>query len=457
MNSNIQNSPSARNQNIQNTLIMGLQWGDEGKGKMVDWLTHNAKAVVRFQGGHNAGHTLIINGEKTILRLIPSGIMHSHVKCYLGSGVVLSPQAFFSEITELEARGLSVIPRLFLAQSIHLILPYHVAIDQAREKAKGANKIGTTGRGIGPCYEDKVARRGIRLDDLLSEDTLIEKIKTNLNYHNQVLEQQLNESPLTLDDVLAAILPHRQQLISMLCDVPLALHQHQQKQEKIIFEGAQGALLDIDHGTYPFVTSSNCIAGNVSAGAGVAPRQIDYILGITKSYCTRVGSGPFPTELYDANNASLQDPIGIHIAQKGKEFGSVTGRPRRTGWLDLPLLKRAIIINGIDGICLTKLDVLDELAEIKLCVAYEYQGQRYDIAPQNADVLAKATPVYETFTGWQTSSYGAQSLDQLPLLAQQYLSRVQELIQLPLDVISTGPDRTHTIILNPQLQHSVLV
>lgn len=441
---------------IKNTLIMGLQWGDEGKGKMVDWLTHHAQAVVRFQGGHNAGHTLIINGEKTILRLIPSGIMHPHVACYLGSGVVLSPQAFFSEIKELEARNLNVINRLHLAHSIHLILPYHVAIDQARELAKGSNKIGTTGRGIGPCYEDKIARRGIRLDDLENLDILTQKIEDNLAYYNHNLAY-LGQAALTLETVLAAILPHREQLISMMCDVPIELHQRSLAGEKIIFEGAQGALLDIDHGTYPFVTSSNCIAGNVSAGAGVAPQMVDYVLGITKSYCTRVGSGPFPSELYDANNPQKQDEIGVHIAQKGKEFGSVTGRPRRTGWLDLPLLRRAIIHNGINGICLTKLDVLDELLEIKLCVAYEYQGKRYEIAPQTAAILANATPIYEVFQGWQTSTFGTKNWQDLPALAKSYLERVQSLMGVPLDVVSTGPDRVHTIILNQAMHENVLV
>lgn len=428
----------------KNTLIMGLQWGDEGKGKMVDWLTQSADAVVRFQGGHNAGHTLIINGEKTILRLIPSGIMHPHVQCFIGSGVVLSPQAFFGEITELEKKNLQVTNRLKVAYSTHLILPYHVKIDQAREIAKGAQKIGTTGRGIGPCYEDKVARRGIRVDDLLNESTLIEKIKDNLNYHNFILTQLLQQPAVELQEILDGVLPYRDQLLAMACDVPEVLYELQQAGKKIIFEGAQGALLDVDHGTYPYVTSSNCIGGNVSAGAGVSPHSIEYILGITKSYCTRVGSGPFPSELYDA--VEKQDPIGLHLAQKGKEFGSVTGRPRRTGWMDIPLLKRSIHLNGVDGLCITKLDVLDELAEIKLCVAYDLNGKRLEVAPQSAELLANCQPIYQTFKGWQSNTFGVQLFSDLPNLAQVYLQAVQQALGIRIDIVSTGPDRIHTIM-----------
>ncbi len=442
-----ENSPT---QPARHTLVMGLQWGDEGKGKIVDCLTQDAHAVVRFQGGHNAGHTLIIDGKKTILRLIPSGIMHAHMACFIGGGVVLSPSAFFAEIDELQTQNLSVEARIRVAENTHLLLPYHVAIDQAREAAaKIDNKIGTTGRGIGPCYEDKVARRGVRVHDLMDEASFIEKVTRNTHYHNQILQHIYQQQPLTLDAVLAAVMPHRARLLAMMCDVPNALDALIKQNKRVIFEGAQGALLDIDHGTYPFVTSSNSVAGNICAGAGVGIKP--YVLGVTKSYCTRVGAGPFPSELYDANHPQKQSPIGLHIATVGKEFGSVTGRPRRTGWLDIPILRKSIQVNGVDGIILTKLDVLDELPEIQLCVAYEYQGQHYDISPQNTHILAHCTPIYERFEGWQTSTFGVQSLQELPLQARAYIERIQALLNTRLDIISTGPDRAHTIMLNDSL------
>jgi adenylosuccinate synthase len=402
---------------------------------------------VRFQGGHNAGHTLIIGGKKTILRLIPSGIMRAGVACYIGNGVVLSPEALFKEIGELEAAGLDVQKRLFISDATTLILPYHIAIDQAREAKRGAAKIGTTGRGIGPAYEDKVARRGLRVQDLFEPQLFAERLRDNLDYHNFVLTQYLGAAAVDFQQTLDTMLSYADRLKPMVTDVSRRLHDVNCNGGNLLFEGAQGTLLDIDHGTYPFVTSSNCVAGAASAGAGVGPQQLNYILGITKAYCTRVGSGPFPSELYDADNPDRQEQVGVTLANVGKEFGSVTGRPRRTGWLDAAALRRSIQINGVTGLCITKLDVLDGLDEVKLCVGYKVDGKDVDILPRGASQVAACEPVYETFSGWKESTIGITQWDALPKTAQDYLTRVQEVAGVPIDMVSTGPDRDETILL----------
>ncbi|CAD6540023.1 Adenylosuccinate synthetase [Paraburkholderia hiiakae] len=431
----------------RNVVVVGTQWGDEGKGKIVDWLTDHAQGVVRFQGGHNAGHTLIIGGKKTILRLIPSGIMRAGVACYIGNGVVLSPEALFKEIGELEEAGIDVQKRLYISEATTLILPYHIAIDQAREAKRGAAKIGTTGRGIGPAYEDKVARRGLRVQDLFEPETFAERLRENLDYHNFVLTQYLGAPAVDYQQTLDTMLSYADRLKPMVTDVSRRLYDVNHEGGNLLFEGAQGTLLDIDHGTYPFVTSSNCVAGAASAGAGVGPQKLNYVLGITKAYCTRVGSGPFPSELYDADNASRQEEVGLTLAKVGKEFGSVTGRPRRTGWLDAAALRRSIQINGVTGLCITKLDVLDGLDEVKLCVGYKVDGKDVDILPRGATQVAACEPVYETFEGWNESTIGITQFDALPKSAQAYLTRVQEVAGVPIDMVSTGPDRDETILL----------
>ncbi|EIP87992.1 adenylosuccinate synthetase [Burkholderia humptydooensis MSMB43] len=431
----------------RNVVVVGTQWGDEGKGKIVDWLTDHAQGVVRFQGGHNAGHTLIIGGKKTILRLIPSGIMREGVACYIGNGVVLSPEALFKEIGELEEAGLSVRERLFISEAATLILPYHIAIDQAREARRGAGKIGTTGRGIGPAYEDKVGRRALRVQDLFDARTFADRLRENLDFHNFVLTQYLGGAAVDFQATLDTMLGYADRLKPMVADVSRRLYEENHAGRNLLFEGAQGTLLDIDHGTYPFVTSSNCVAGAAAAGAGVGPQKLNYILGITKAYCTRVGSGPFPSELYDADNPSRQDQIGITLANVGKEFGSVTGRPRRTGWLDAAALRRSIQINGVSGLCMTKLDVLDGLDEVKLCVGYKIDGEDADLLPRGAAEVARCEPVYETFGGWKESTVGISSWDALPENARAYLARVQEVAGVPIDMVSTGPDRDETILL----------
>lgn len=431
----------------RNVVVIGTQWGDEGKGKVVDWLTDHAEGVVRFQGGHNAGHTLIIGGKKTILRLIPSGIMREHVQCYIGNGVVLSPEALFKEIDELESAGLNVCGRLRISEATTLILPYHVAIDKAREVKKGAGKIGTTGRGIGPAYEDKVARRALRVQDLFNPEHFAAKLRENLEYHNFVLTQFLGAEAVDFQATLDHMLSFADRLKPMVADVSAELYAANQAGKNLMFEGAQGTLLDIDHGTYPFVTSSNCVAGNASAGAGVGPGQLHYILGITKAYCTRVGSGPFPSELYDFENPAKQDPVGVRLAEVGKEFGSVTGRPRRTGWLDAAALKRSIQINGVSGLCITKLDVLDGFETIKLCVGYHLDGKTTDVLPRGSDAVARCEPIYESFPGWEGTTYGVQTWEGLPVNAQRYLKRVEEVCGIPIDMVSTGPDRDETILL----------
>lgn len=426
-----------------NVVIIGTQWGDEGKGKIIDWLSESTQGVVRFQGGHNAGHTLIINGQKTVLRLIPSGIMHTGLPCFIGNGVVLSPEALFKEIGELESAGVDVRSRLRISEACTLILPYHIAVDQAREIKRGAAKIGTTGRGIGPAYEDKVARRALRVQDLFYPEAFAEKLKEVMEYHNFMLTQYLGASALDYQTVLDETLAFAEQLRPMVIDVSATLHEIQEKGGRLLFEGAQGTLLDVDHGTYPYVTSSNCVAGAAAAGAGVGPTKLNYILGITKAYCTRVGAGPFPTELYNAEG--MNDASGKHMADVGKEFGSVTGRARRCGWFDAAALKRSIQINGVTGLSMMKLDVLDGLPEVKLCVGYQVDGKRVDLLPRGADEVARCVPVYETFAGWSESTFGLTKWDELPANAQAYLNRIEQVCGVPIDIVSTGPDRVHTI------------
>ncbi|WP_280155641.1 adenylosuccinate synthase [Piscinibacter sp. XHJ-5] len=430
----------------RNVVVVGTQWGDEGKGKVVDWLTDHAQGVVRFQGGHNAGHTLVIKGVKTALQLIPSGIMRDGVACYIGNGVVVDPTHLLSEIERLEGIGLDVRSRLFISESCPLILPFHVEVDKAREalrETSGAGKIGTTGKGIGPAYEDKVARRALRVQDLKHPRRFADKLRELLELHNFMLTGYLHAKALEFQPILDHAMKVAEQLKPMLADVGYLLYTANRGGANILFEGAQGTLLDIDHGTYPYVTSSNCVAGNAAAGAGVGPDLLHYILGITKAYTTRVGSGPFPTEL------PIDEPgtIGHLLSTVGQERGTVTGRARRCGWLDAAALKRSIIINGISGLCVTKLDVLDGLEEIKVCVGYELGGKRIDILPLDADDIAACRPVYDTFPGWKETTAGITQWDRLPLNARRYLQRVQECIGAPIDMVSTGPDREHTILL----------
>jgi len=424
----------------KNVVVLGTQWGDEGKGKIVDLLTDQVSLVTRFQGGHNAGHTLVIDGKKTVLHLIPSGILRDGVTCLIGNGVVLSPDALLKEIAELEATGVPVRERLRLSPACPLILAYHSALDQARELARGDAKIGTTGRGIGPAYEDKVARRGLRLGDLKDLNSFAVKLKEILTYHNFVLTQYFKVDPVDFDKVLADCQAWAKELLPMMADVTELLHQAREQGESILFEGAQGSLLDIDHGTYPFVTSSNTTAGGTATGSGFGPLYLDYVLGITKAYTTRVGSGPFPTE--------LGCEVGEYLGKKGHEFGATTGRKRRCGWFDAVAVHHANRINSVTGICLTKLDVLDGLETVKICVAYlNKQGERVSSMPYDADGWSELTPVYEEMPGWSESTVGAQSLDQLPANARAYISRLSELIKAPIDIISTGPDRIETIVL----------
>ena len=423
----------------RNVVVIGSQWGDEGKGKIVDWLTDHAHGVVRFQGGHNAGHTLVIGGKKTILRLIPSGILRDSVACYIGNGVVLSPAALLAEIEELESAGVDVKSRLSISEACPLILPYHVAIDHAREAAKGAGRIGTTGRGIGPAYEDKVARRAIRVQDLLYRERFAAKLGEVLDYHNFVLKNYFYAPIVDFQQTLDATLALAARIKPMVADVPRMLYEAQKAGKNLLFEGAQGTLLDVDHGTYPYVTSSNCVAGAACAGAGIGPHLLHYVLGITKAYTTRVGSGPFPTE--------LEDDIGRHLAERGNEFGSVTGRPRRCGWFDAAALKRSIQINGISGLCVTKLDVLDGVETLQLGVGYRLDNERRDLLPFGAEMLAECEQIYEEIPGWSENTVGLTRYDQLPRAAQRYLQRIEQICEVPVDMISTGADRAQTIVL----------
>ena len=430
----------------RNVVVVGTQWGDEGKGKVVDWMTDHAQAVVRFQGGHNAGHTLVINGVKTALQLIPSGIMREGVACYIGNGVVVDPTHLLSEIERLEKVGVEVRSRLFISESCPLILPFHVEVDKAREalrETSGAGKIGTTGKGIGPAYEDKVARRALRVQDLKHPERFAKKLRELLELHNLSLTGYLQSSALEFQPIFDQAMKMAEIIKPMMADVGYMIHKAHQGGANVLFEGAQGTLLDIDHGTYPYVTSSNCVAGNAAAGAGVGPQMLHYMLGITKAYTTRVGSGPFPTEL----NWEEPGTVGYHLATVGQERGTVTGRARRCGWLDAAALKRSTIINGITGLCITKLDVLDGLAEIKMCVGYQLHGRTIDILPLDGDDIAACVPIFETFPGWTETSYGATQWDALPLNARRYLDRIKEVIGVPIDMVSTGPGREHTILL----------
>ena len=426
----------------KNVVVIGAQWGDEGKGKIVDWLAEETSGVVRFQGGHNAGHTLVVGGKKTILRLIPSGILHENLDCFIGSGVVVSPEALLGEIDELHAAGVkNVEGPLKIAPTCPLILPYHIALDQAREASRGKSKIGTTGRGIGPAYEDKVARRAIRVVDLLHPEKLVEKLEAVLAYYNVQLQHLHNAEPVKVEDVMAVIEKVAPRITPMITDVSRVLNEKNRKGESLLFEGAQGTLLDIDYGTYPFVTSSNCLAGAASAGAGVGPQMLDYVLGIVKAYTTRVGSGPFPTELFDE--------VGAGLAERGHEFGSVTGRARRCGWFDAAALKRSIQVNGISGMCITKLDVMDGVENINICVGYELpDGSKTDILPCGSDAVETCKPIYETMPGWSESTFGVKEYDKLPQNAKAYLKRIEEVCGAPVAIVSTGPDREETIVLH---------
>jgi adenylosuccinate synthase len=423
----------------RNVVVIGAQWGDEGKGKIVDLLTNRVAGVVRFQGGHNAGHTLVINGRKTILRLIPSGILHDHVTCFIGNGVVLSPKALFDEMGELQQAGIDVPKRLRISEACPLILPHHIALDKAREEAAGAAKIGTTGRGIGPAYEDKVARRAIRVQDLFARERFAAKLGEVLDYHNFVLRNYFKAPVIDFQQTLDEALQLGERLQPMVADVSAEVNALIRAGKRLLFEGAQAALLDIDHGTYPFVTSSNCIAGQACAGVGVGPQQLHYVLGVAKAYATRVGGGPFPTE--------LDDEVGEHLRVKGNEYGSVTGRPRRCGWFDAASLRRAVEINGISGLCITKLDVLDGLDMVRVAVGYKVRGERRDLLPVGADALSICAPIYEEHPGWKESTAGVKTFDELPKNAQSYLRRLEVLVGAPIAIISTGPDRLETIVL----------
>lgn len=423
----------------KNVVVIGTQWGDEGKGKVVDWLTDHADVVVRFQGGHNAGHTLVIGGQKTVLHLIPSGILRPGVACVIGNGVVLSPEALIEELTTLEQANVEVSGRVTISEACPLILPYHAVLDRAREAAKGEAKIGTTGRGIGPAYEDKVARRAIRVQDLFHRERLAAKLGEVLDYHNFVLQRYFHAEPVDFHKTLEETLGFVERLRPMVGDVSSLLHEAQRQGKRLLFEGAQGTLLDVDHGTYPYVTSSNCVAGAAAAGCGVGPQALHYVLGITKAYTTRVGSGPFPTELDDA--------IGTQIRVRGKEFGATTGRPRRCGWFDAAALRRSIQINGVSGLCVTKLDVLDGMEALRIGVGYEANGNTYQLPPVGAEALEECTPIYEEIQGWTDSTVGVKEYSKLPAPARHYLKRLEEVCGVPIDLISTGPDRDETIVM----------
>ena len=426
----------------KNVVVIGAQWGDEGKGKIVDWLTESAQGVVRFHGGHNAGHTLVTGGRKTVLRLIPSGVLHEGVPILIGNGVVLSLSALMQEIGELEAAGVHVRPRLRISPACPLVLPVHVALDQARERALGDVKIGTTGRGIGPAYEDKVARRALRVQDLTEPARFSERLASLVEFHNFALVHYYKAEPVPFAPMRDELLALAKNIVPMIADVAALIHAARSRGESLLFEGAQGALLDIDHGTYPYVTSSNCIAGAAATGSGIGPRMIDYVLGIVKAYTTRVGTGPFPTE--------LTDDVGKTLAQRGTEFGSVTGRPRRCGWLDMPALRLAVRLSGISGLAITKLDVLRAMGSVKICVEYELDGRRLDELPLDAADIERVKPIYETFDNMGADLSQARDLDDLPPAARRYLSRISDLAGIPLYLVSVGPGRAETMVLqNP--------
>jgi adenylosuccinate synthase len=419
-------------------VIIGLQWGDEGKGKVVDLLTDRAGVVARFQGGHNAGHTLVVDGEKTVLHLIPSGILRSGIMCVIGHGVVVSPVALLEEMDMLAGRGVSAAERLRVSEACPLILPYHIALDVARERARGDEAIGTTGRGIGPAYEDKVSRRGLRLGDLFDEKRFAAKLEAVLDYHNFSLQHYFKTETVDFGKVRDEALATAERIRPLVDDVPAVIAAARRRGQGLLLEGAQGALLDIDQGTFPYVTSSNTTAGSAATGLGIGPRDIDYVLGIVKAYTTRVGAGPFPTELFDA--------VGKRLGKTGNEFGATTGRPRRCGWIDVVALRRTVQVNSVSGLCITKLDVLDELEHIKLCVAYRLDGKELDTPPGDSDALARCDPVYEEMPGWMTSTVGLESAEALPAAARSYLQRLEGLVGAPVDIISTGPDRRETIV-----------
>ncbi|MGQ0503606.1 MAG: adenylosuccinate synthase [Panacagrimonas sp.] len=426
----------------KSVVVIGAQWGDEGKGKVVDLLTDRAQAVVRFQGGHNAGHTLVINGVKIALNLIPSGIMRPGVACFIGNGVVLSLPDLIKEIQKVEATGTSVRDRLRISEATPLVLPVHAQLDQAREKARGEAKIGTTGKGIGPAYEDKVARRAIRVGDLFHREQLAAKLGELLAFHNFVLVNYFKEAPVDFQQTLDALLGYAEVVRPMVADVTELLRVSLRRGDNVLFEGAQGALLDVDHGTYPYVTSSNTTAGGAATGTGVGPRELDYVLGIVKAYATRVGSGPFPTE--------QENDIGQHIRDKGQEYGTVTKRPRRCGWFDAVAARRSIFNNSVTGLCVTKLDVLDELDAIRICTGYRLDGKAVEVPPIGAEGFSKIEPVYEEMPGWKCNTYGITRYENLPAAARAYLQRVQEVTETEIAIISTGPDREHTMVLrNP--------
>ena len=419
----------------KSVVVVGTQWGDEGKGKVVDWLTNDVSAVVRFQGGHNAGHTLVIDGEKTVLHLIPSGILHERVDCFIGNGVVLEPHGLLSEIETLEKRGVDVRSRLKISHACPIILPFHQRLDSVREKKLGDRKIGTTGRGIGPAYEDKVARRGLRIEDLFNKVEFSKKLKEVTDYHNFQLEHYYQVEPLDYEDILTATLSVFEELRPMVSDLIPLLHEKRVRGDNLLFEGAQGAMLDIDLGTYPYVTSSNTTSGGTAVGSGFGPLYLDYVMGITKAYATRVGSGPFPTELSDA--------YGKLLAERGNEFGSTTGRPRRCGWFDAVAMRQSVLVNSISGICLTKLDVFDGLDVVKICTNY-LGGAK--VEGGNLVDLEKVEPEYMEMAGWNDATAGVREFSKLPIEAQEYVNKLEEIIDVPIDVISTGPDRSQMII-----------
>lgn len=437
----------------RSVVVVGSQWGDEGKGKLVDWLAEKAQGVIRFNGGHNAGHTIVINGKKTALHIIPSGILHPGKMCFIANGVVLSAEKVLEEIRALESAGIKVRERLRISEVCPLILPIHSALDVARETAResrSGQKIGTTGRGIGPAYEDKVARRAVRLQDAKQPELFAEKLKQLLDFHNFELQHYLNAQPLEFQPMYDTLMQQLEDLLPMMADTSREINDLWQRGGNLLFEGAQGSLLDVDLGTYPYVTSSNCVAGNACSGAGVGPQMLNYVLGISKAYCTRVGSGPFPSEL------DIDEPgtVGYHLSNVGAEKGVTTGRNRRCGWFDAALMKRSCQINGITGICMTKLDVLDGLKELKICVGYELDGQSIDMLPLGADAVERCKPIYETMEGWSDTTVGVTSYDELPMNAQLYLQRIEQLIGTPIDIVSTGPDRDQTILRrHPYLVH----